>query len=107
MEYVDELISRWCRLHDQRKQLDAQLDALAELITPELHDGQRRSGVVAVAPKRFSARLAKERLTAEDYDRICEQRPSASKAERLLGSDIADLCREQSGSRHLRRSDDD
>lgn len=105
-DHVDALITLWSKLYDERKQIEHKLDALAELITPELGAGERRGGVLVVAQRRFSARLAKETLSAEDFDRICEQKPSVAKAQRLLGDDVVELLRED-GPRFLRRADDD
>jgi hypothetical protein len=106
MDYRDELIARWRSKHDELITINRQLDALGELILAEMQDGEKRGGVLVVAPRRFSPRLAKEVLTAEDFDRICEQKPSAAKAARLLGDDVVELCRESSGTRFLRVSDD-
>lgn len=106
MEYTDELISRYRKLHADRKMLDRQLDALADLILPELDDGERRSGVLVVgAVRKFSAQRAKEILTADDYDRICTQTPSAAKLREQFGDDVVELCRETSGKRSLRVSE--
>ena len=106
MDYPDELISRWRKLHADRKHIDRQLDALADLILPMLDDGERRSGVLVVAPvRRFSAQRAKEILTADDYDRICVQTPSATKLREQFGDEIAELCKETSGKRSLRVSE--
>jgi hypothetical protein len=105
VETTDILIARWRAKNTARKSIDAELDALAELIMLELDDGEKRGGVQCIAQRRFSATLAKEMLTSADYDRICEQKPSAAKAERLLGTEIVDMCREP-GPRFLRRADE-
>jgi hypothetical protein len=102
---IDALLDRWRTLHETRAHIDKQLDALAELIKLDMKDGEKRRGVVLVQTRRFSATLAKQMLTAEDFDRICEQKPSASKAARLLGDEIVDMCREP-GPRFLRRADE-
>jgi hypothetical protein len=102
--YLDMLIARYVKVVHEVKALEAQRDRLAELILAEsdMPTGAKRSGVVVMRQRRFSATRARERLTTEDYEAICERVPSAKLAEKVLEPELFDELKVASGKRFLR-----
>ena len=103
-DYLDMMLARWRKVTAQIKELESQREKLAELILaePDMVTGTKRSGVQVLTQHRFSPNKAKEVLTQEDYDAICEQVPSARKAESLLDPEVFEMLKVRSGRRFLR-----
>ena len=101
--YLDMLIARWVKLTKEYRKIEEQRRELAEMILgePDMIDGTHRGGVVVVHARRFNAARAKEVLSPEDFDRICEWVPSAKRAEKELDPEVLELVKVQRRSRFL------
>jgi hypothetical protein len=91
MSDVERLIDMWRDAKDEAKRTAVKIAALEELILAEKQPGDTRFGVAVVEGHKLDVSLAKDRLTPEDYDRVCERVPSARKIRELLGDDVLAL----------------
>ena len=103
-DYLERMIARWIDLGGQIKVLENQRQTLADIILaePDMVAGARRSGITVIRQRRFSATKAKEILTPEDFDAICEMVPNVKRAEQLLDPEVLDALRIPSGKKFLR-----
>lgn len=103
---VEQDLRRWRELADAADCIASEQEGIkARLRTIGTGKHHYATGTVTVSPqRRFNAKLAEQLLPAETFQQICETRPSATLARKILAPTLVDACMAEQGDPAVRIS---